>query len=131
MRYRILGLALLATLLPGAEREGKSKKEPDVFVEELAVRREDRRILIDGVIIANRAEPIPGMKVKFELLAPGKKLISWQQAEVSEDLLEAGDDVTFYVQCADHSRAVAVRLDVRSGKNMYLSADRIGPFVIE
>ncbi|MCP5116566.1 MAG: hypothetical protein GY953_37535 [bacterium] len=131
MRCFVLGLLLFATLLPAADEKGKSEKEPEVFVEEIEVRREGRRILIDGVVVANREKPIRGLKVKFDLLAPGDQLISWQEARVSKDTLEAGDDVTFYLQCADHARAVAIRIDVRTGGNMSLLADNNGPFPIE
>ena len=131
MRVAIPALLLFAILLPAAEKKGKSAKEPDVLVEEIQVKREERLILIDGVVVANRAKPIRGLRVKFDLLAPGDQLISWQEARVSKDTLEAGDDVTFYLQCADHARAVAIRIDVRTGGNMGLLADNNGPYPIE
>ncbi len=132
MRKVLLCLLLSALLLPAADKKGKSKKEPDVTLLDFLARRENGLILIDGVVRVNKVlQPLNGMRVKFELFAPGRRLISQQESVISDELLEEGDEVPFYLQCRDHVRAVHIRVSFRSKKRMYLNLENPGPYGIE
>jgi hypothetical protein len=131
MRRALLCLSLVGTLLPAGSDQGKPDRVPDVEVVEFTALREGRRILIDGTVVARRAEPIPGLYVKVDLLDTGGKLLSERQTAVTEELLEAGEEVSFSLACADQARVAQARLDLYSARRMPLSVARAGPYPIE
>ncbi len=132
MRKVLVCLLLMATLLPAAGRKGKSHKEPDLTLVDFGARRENGLILIDGVVRVNKVvEPLIGMRAKFELFAPGKRLLSEQESVISQEVLEEGDEVPFYLQCRDHVKAVHIWVSFRSKKRMYLNLENPGPYGIE
>ncbi len=132
MRWLLFWLLLMAILLPAADKRGKSDKPPDVTLVEFKARRQERLILIDGLIRVNDVtQPLSRLRAKFELLAPGDQLLSLQETVVSEEALEPGEEVPFYVQCKDHVRAVHIRVSVRSRERMYLDLENPGPYPIE
>jgi hypothetical protein len=135
MRKALIVLLLITALLPAAEKKGKSgKKErpPDATLIDFVAQREDNRLLLDGVVRINEVErPLVGLRIKFQLLASGNQLISQQNAVISEEVLEEGDEVPFYLQCQDHVRAVHVMVEVRGKKRMFLKLENPGPYGIE
>ena len=101
------------------------------MVDHFRAYRENGRILLDGNLVVNRREGIKGMRLKFQVLAPGQKLISQEQTRLTKDQLDTGAEVPFYLQFADQSRAVYIIVDVRDGGNMVLTVDKPGPYPIE
>ncbi len=131
-RNILVCLVLVATLLPAGEKKGKSDKPIEASLLGFVAEREGGLILFDGVVrVGEVEEPLNGLRLKLELLAAGEKLISQQQAVLTEGLLEEGDEVPFYLQCKDHPRAVEVRASVRGSKKMFLNLDSPGPYIIE
>lgn len=132
MRKVLFYLLLTAILLPAADKKGKSKKSPDVTLVEFKASRQERLILIDGLVRVNDVQqPLSRLRAKFELLAPGDQLLSQQETVVAEGELEPGEEMPFYVQCQDHVRAVQVRVSFRSRERMYLHLENPGPYPIE
>ncbi len=131
MRKTLACSLLLATLLSAAGQKSKPEKPPDVEIEEFTAARQTGRILIDGALVVNREEPIRGIFMKIELLAPGNRLISQRGVTVTEELLEAGDEVPFHLACRDQPRTVKIRVDLKSAKKMPLTVGNPGPYPIE
>lgn len=141
MRCLLYSTLIAATLVPASGLSAASAlfaasaqvppKEPAVLVDHIKVFRERQRILVDGVVVANREQPIKGLRLRLEVLAPNEQLISWQDAQISKDQLEAGDDVAFYLQFPDQARAVSVRVGILDGNRVFLTVDEPGPYWIE
>ncbi len=106
MRLLLVCFLLLGTLLPTAVGRNKSGKLRDVEVVEFTAVRNESQILIDGVIVRHRKSPIHGLIIQVNLLTPGNRLIGERKVTVSEDLLEAGDDVPFSLVHVGSSRFV-------------------------
>jgi len=131
MRLLLVCFLLLGTLLPTAVGRNKSGKLRDVEVVEFTAVRDESQILIDGVIVVHRKSPIHGLIIQVNLLAPGNQLISERKVTVSEDLLEAGDEVPFSLAGPGQARAVSVSLTVFSAKHRPLTITNPGPYPIE
>ena len=129
MRCLIAFLLVLGVVLPALPQA--PPPEPEIMVDHFRAYRENGRILLDGNLVVNRREGIKGMRLKFQVLAPGQKLISQEQTRLTKDQLDTGAEVPFYLQFADQSRAVYIIVDVRDGGNMVLTVDKPGPYPIE
>jgi len=131
MRKFLYCLALTALLLPAAGKKSKSDKPPEVTLSDFLVQRENRRLLLDGVVEVNDVQkPLRGLRIKFKLLDADNRMISQKEATISEERLEPGDEVSFALQCADHVRAVGVLVELRGKKRMFLRLDNPGPYEI-
>jgi hypothetical protein len=129
MRNLLICLLLMAILLPAAKKKGKSPKPPEVTLLSFEAKRVGGDIEIDGVVRINAIEkPLRGLRLKLELFAPNKELMSKQNIEISEEVLEEGDEVPFYVGCRDHARTVHLMVEFRSKKRMYLRLENPGPY---
>ena len=131
MRYVLACLLLLATLWPAAGAKSKSAKLPDVELTSFKAVRDQDRILIDGGATVHRKEPIPGLEIKIDILAPGKALISERRATLTQEILEAGDDVPFSLACRSQARAVSIKVHFYSAKQNPLTLANPGPYPIE
>ena len=131
MRKVFICFLAIVTLLPAAAEKSKPGKQPEVIIKELRIVREEGLILIDSTLVVNRENPIRGLVVMFDLLAPGGHLISKQVTTASENDLEYGESVTLYLQCVDHVRAVSVRVLCREDRGPRLRLDKPGPYQIE
>ena len=132
MRKLLICLLLMATLLPAADKKGKSQKPPEVTLLEFKARRVGGNIEIDGVVQINEIEQtLNGLQLRVELLAPGRQLMSKQNLEIAKEVLEEGDEVRFYVACRDHARTVHITVSFRSKNRMYLRLENPGPYAIE
>ncbi len=122
----------MASLLPAADKKSKQDKGPDVTLQEFEARRADGNIEIDGVVRINELpESLIGLRIKLSMFSSGEKLMTEQQTVISEELLEEGDEVPFYLACRDHVRAVSIMVELRSKKRMYLKVENPGPYPIE
>ena len=132
MRNALICLLLMATLLPAAAKKGKSPKPPEVTLLGFEARRVDENIEIDGMVRVNQVEkPLVKLQLKLEFFAPGKQLMSRQNIEIAEELLEEGDEVPFYVACRDMARVVHIMVEFRSKNKMFLRLENPGPYAIE
>ena len=131
MRYVLVCFLLLATLLPAAGTKSKSAKLPDVELTAFKAVRDQDRILIDGGATVHRKEPIPGLRIKIDLLAPGKNLISERRVTLTKELLEPGDDVPFSLACRSQAGAVNIRVHFYSARRNPLTLANPGPYPIE
>mgnify|MGYP005852136437 CR=1 FL=1 len=122
---------LMASLLLAGDDQGKPEKVPDVVLEDVVVMREGGQILIDGVALVKRVEPLEGLMVKIDILAPGEQLISERRIVVTKQPLETGDSVPFSLACRDQARAVAILIDIHNARKMPLQVENPGPYPIE
>jgi len=124
-------LLLLATVAPAQDEPDKSVKPPNLTLLEFEAWREDGRILFDGLVRVNVVDkPMAGLQVWFKLLDASGKTIAQKNADVTQQLLEPEDEEAFYFQCADHARAVAILVEVRTKKRMYYTLENAGPHEI-
>lgn len=121
----------LAILLPAAGQKSNPGSSSDIEVDEFTAIRDAGHILVDSLVWAKRETPIPGLRVKIKLLAPGGKVTKEHQTTLTGDVLEAGDDVTISLACPDRPDADSISLDFYTANKKPLTASRRGPHMIE
>jgi hypothetical protein len=132
MRNLLICLLLMAILLPAADKKGKSEKPPEVTLLSFQARRVDNNIEIDGVVRIDKIEkPLTDLQLKLALFAPNEELMSKQDIVISEEPVEQGDEVPFYVACRDHARTVHLMVELRSKNRMFLRLENPGPYPLE
>jgi hypothetical protein len=136
-RYRVpfaLAIVLIAAcaLLAADKKRSKDKnKPPDVEIVSLKIQREERNIALEGVVRNNSPKPMKGLVLFFEFLEFNGRMISRMKTEVSEEMLQPGEEAEFLTQTPDQVRAVDIRLEAedRDGRNLLIN--KPGPHRIE
>ncbi len=123
---------LLASLLPAAGQQGKSRRSgPEVTLLELQSHRESGRIMIDGRVKVTSDRPIKGVVLLFDLMASGNQVISTQKIVVAEETVEPGHEAEFGGHVVDHARAIRIRVHCEDRDTRHLRVANAGPFPIE
>jgi hypothetical protein len=127
----ILILALLAAVLaPGAQR--KPSKRPQVEVVRLAAARQtDGTMSIDGHLKNSGEKPIANLTLVFNLLAPGKEIVSAERGELDEEVLEPGQEAEFHWAMKDNPRAVKLTVNAEDRSGNEVTVLKPGPYTIE
>jgi hypothetical protein len=128
MGMRLLWLAFLAALVAGAQPRGTP---PDVELVDFRVVREKDQLLIDGVLVSHRQEPIRGLHIKVDLLDSDGKLLGERQTTLTESMIESGDEVPFHLATRGQARVISVRVDVFNARKSPLVLKGEPSYVIE
>ena len=128
-RTLLASVAMLSPLV--AQKKNAEKKSPEVHLLEATAQVEDQRINIDGRVRNTGEKPIRKLNFIFEMLDSDRKVLTRQQGQIDEDVLDPGDEAVFRAQIAWHARAVWFRVEFEDGGGRELMAANTGPFVIE
>ena len=129
MRWVIaVGLVALAA---AAQKKGKEPKPPEITVVEFKVRRDAGVVAVEGRVKNGSDKPLKGVVLFFEFLEPSGRMIQRKNTQVTENLVEPGEEGEFTAQTTDPVRAVQVRLDAEDKEGRYLRVDKPGPYTID
>jgi hypothetical protein len=129
MSRRLVLLCLVLTLAgTGQKRKARSVS---IRVMELAARRIDGTIEIDGRVGNTGEHPLQKLILLFDILAPGGEVLTTQQGAVEQELLEPGDNADFHWKLREPARAVHVRIGAKQRNKLGVDVDNPGPYTIE
>jgi hypothetical protein len=127
---RLLVLLCLALTLAGAAQKRKARPT-SIHVLELVARRVDGTIEIDGRVANTGERALQRLVLLFDILAPGGEVLTTQQGEVDQELLEPGDNADFHWKLREPARSVYVRLEARERNKLGVDVENPGPYTIE
>lgn len=118
---------LITASLPASAQ----KKGPDLDLIEAAAHVEDNRINIDIRIrnLTNRS--IRKITVIFEILDTSGSVLSKQQGQIEESVLEPQEVGNFHAQMAWHARTHAFRVSFEDANGRELRTEDTGPRPVE
>jgi hypothetical protein len=131
---RIAAILLLIPLLVSAGAKKKERRGKAVVESvEIAVVRpaEERLITIDGRVRNVGSQPIKGLTLVFEALAPEGEIVSRQRGTVDDEVLEPGQESEYHWQMRDEPRAVEIRVHAVDGEDVAVNVEKPGPYPIE
>jgi hypothetical protein len=131
MKVAVIAMLVLASLLPGAERERKRSESPDLEIIRASARHVENRIELEGVVRNVSEQPIEGAILRLDFLSSGEKVISMKKGPLPDEVLEPGDESAFYFQMPDEPRAVSFRVKAVNGKGHELRVTKPGPYWID
>lgn len=124
--------ALFATLILSLSAPAKKPpKQPDIQVIEIAARRAEGNITLDGRVRNTGLKPIQGLTLIFDFLAPGKLVITTQKTTIEDEILEPGKEAAFHAIMVDAVRAVKCQMSAIDEGERDLRVENSGPFPIE
>jgi hypothetical protein len=129
MSRRLLLLCLALALLGAAQ--GRKPKPSTVRVVEMAARRTEGTIELDGRVANTSDRTLQKLVLMFDILAPGGEVLTTQQGGVEEALLEPGDTADFHWKMREPARAVHILIRARERNKLDVSVEDPGPYTIE
>lgn len=133
MKFVVAGLIVcLLPVLPLAAQKSKNKKGgPEIQIVNLKIQRDGGMVALEGKVKNVSDKPLRGLVVFFEFLQFDGRMISRMTTQVSENVMDPGEEGEFTTQTPDQVRAVHVRLDAEDTQGRYLKVDKPGPHVID
>ena len=128
---KTLWVVLILALVGAPAGAQKKPKPPDIEILEASAHRGERTISLDGRIRNSGERPIKELTLLFHFMAPGRKVVTTQKAQIEEPLLEPGQEAAFHVELNGPPRAVEFQLDAADGSGRELRVGKPGPFPIE
>ena len=119
---------ILAAISTAAD---KKPKPPDLEVLAAAAHRGEKTISLEGHVRNSGDKPLRGLTLIFHFMAPGKKVVTTQKAQIDEELLEPGQQAAFHVELNGPPRSVEFAIDAADGSGRELRVAKSGPFPIE
>lgn len=130
MKTAVAALLLFASLLFAAQQQRK-RLPPEVEILHLTAYRSEGRIDLDGRVKVAGETDLQGLVLLVHLMTSDDKVILSGHGEVSEELLEVGQEHSFHFKVLDQARAVRLRIDARDGRNRHVAVSEPGPYPIE
>lgn len=124
----VLALLMLGSLSFSAD---KKRKPPEVELVDVAIRRVDTRISVDGKVRNVSEKPFRGVTVIFDFAAAGHQVISSTKTTLDADSLAPQEEAEFHAQTPDLARAVEVVVRAEDKGEKELRVEKAGPYPIE
>ncbi len=109
----------------------RKDRAPDVAVIEMAVKRQDDVITLDGKVKNVRRGAIAGLTMIFRFEDNDRRVITTQRLKIDEASLGSGEESEINAQLKDAPQAVQVRILSETGEGADLRVSNDGPFMIE
>lgn len=129
MKVVCLVLGILALAAPLTAQKGK--KPPDVQVIEAKARRTEDKIALDGKIRVTGEKPLKGLVLAFDFLSSSGEVLTTQKEEVSDEVLNRGDEPAFHAETMNPPGAIKFRIRFFDTGERELREANAGPFTIE
>ncbi len=114
-----------------AAQQKRKPKPPEVEVMQIAARRVEGLVTIDGRVRNSGDRPLRKLSLLFDLLAPGDEVVTRQRGTVEEETLEPGAEAEFHWQMRDPVRAVSLRVQAVDGSGTDLVVRKPGPYPLD
>jgi hypothetical protein len=129
-RFVFILAPLAVALVLGAQR--RPSKRPQVEVVRLAAARQaDGTLSIDGRLKNSGEKPLENVTLVFNLLAPGKEIVSAERGELDEEVLDPGQEAEFHWAMKDNPRAVKLTISAEDHSGNEVTVLKPGPYTIE
>ena len=106
-------------------------KTGDIDILEVAARRGDDVIEIDGRVRNTSDKTIHGLVLSFDFTAPDGSVMTTQTAPVDEETLAAGQEAPFHLKLNNPPRAVKFKVSAVNESKRGLRVTHGGPFAID
>lgn len=127
MRMLLIALAALALSAAAADK----KKPPDVQVLEVAIIREGDIVTLDARVRATGAKPLENLKLAFDFIGSGKKVLASRSIEIDERVLEPGEESVVQAETSYPPLTIQVKLRALLPGARELDIANAGPFPIQ
>jgi hypothetical protein len=121
----------LAPLWCGAAQKRKAPRPPDLRIIEVASRRSEGIITVDGRVENCGAKPIPKLTLALHFRSTDGQVITTQRGVVEQGELAPGEESEFHWKLRDHARAVAFTVEAVDGSDRDLLVEKPGPYPVE
>ena len=124
-------LVALAPLWCGSAQKRKAPRPPEVRILEVASRRSEGLITVDGRVGNCGTRPILKLILVLHFRTTDGKVITTQRGVVEPARLTPGEEGEFRWQMRDHARAVDFIIEAVEGADRELVVEKPGPYPIE
>lgn len=131
MKFAVIALLMLASLLSFGQEKRKARKPPDVSVLASAAHRQEGMVGLEGRVKNNSAKPIKGLILLFDFIAPNGQVITTKRGAVDEEILEPEAEADFRVETTDPVRAVHFRIQAEESNGRQLRVEPDEPKAID
>ncbi len=121
---------MFALCLGGADKP-KNHKTADVEILEVAARRNDDNITLDGRLRNTGEKAIRGLVLSFDFKAPDGTVITTQHGSAEDDDLAPKAETSFHMQLANPPRAVTFQINALDEGQRSLRVANGGHLAIE
>jgi hypothetical protein len=121
-------VAVFSLCAAGAYQKAKTG---DIDILEVAARRGDDMIEIDGRVRNTSDKTIHGLVLSFDFTDSDGSVMTTQQAPVDEENLAAGAEAPFHMQLNNPPRAVKFKVSAVNESKRGLRVTHGGPFAID
>ena len=131
MRWFAVLMIALPLLAPGqSSKKGPDRNRQEVAVVEMRVKREEKVIVLEGLIRNDSSRALRNLTVFFEFLDADDNMVTKKNLQISDKPLEPGEEAPFEAQTPVIARAFSVRIDAQA-RGVQLTVSKAGPYLIE
>jgi hypothetical protein len=127
----MLASSIIAPLCVGLQKKAKTPKPPEIAVLAVTITRIEDDVSVDGKLRVQCEKPVKALHLFIDFLNSDKKLLSTKRGEVTDTILETGDEPEFKMRVVAPTRAVYYTLRAEDGDGRDLRVENEGPFAIE
>ena len=131
MKRAVAVCLMLASLSFPQDKKRKPPKPPDVLILQIAARRDNGIISIDGRLRNPSEKPIQGMILLIDFFSSDKVLLTTKKGPVESELVESNGESDFRLEVSDQGRAITIRVNAEDANGRDLRVEKGGPYVIE
>ena len=129
LRFWVAALAF-ALCLGGADKP-KNRKAADIEILEVAARRNEDNVTLDGKLRNTSEKAIRGLVLSFDFKAPDGTIVTTQHGACEDDDLAPKAETSFHMQLANPPRSVVFKINALDEAKRSLRVANGGPLAIE
>ncbi|MEO8658005.1 MAG: FxLYD domain-containing protein [Bryobacteraceae bacterium] len=124
MKFVLVTLLMLATLLCFGQEKRKGGRRMDIEVVECAAHRTDSKVAVEGRVKNTSTKTVNGLVLLFDFIGTDGQVVTTKNAPVEEETLAPDGESRFHFETTDPVRAVEIRVQAMDGSGREL---RVSP----